>query len=212
MFSFEFPWVASTGARALDAARSWLTVPTQRVGRLGSSPCVAFVVPWLGMAIIALMLAAGTARAQARPAGDVGPDFDSVRRAAAVDSISTALNEVYVFPDVAKKMESLIRKNLKKGAYDDLADPIAFSDRLTEDLRSVSHDLHLRVFAISPEDAAPRPDTEEDVRAWMEEERARLARRNFGFQKLEILPGNVGYLRFDNFIDATFGETPRSRR
>ena len=45
------------------------------------------------------------------------PVIDSETQSAIIDSVSAALNDIYVFPDVAKNMEKLIRKNLKQGAF-----------------------------------------------------------------------------------------------
>ncbi len=51
----------------------------------------------------------------------------------------------YVFPEVAKKMADELKKNLKKGNYHETDNAIAFQDALTEDLRGVSNDKHIRV-------------------------------------------------------------------
>ena len=55
------------------------------------------------------------------------------------------LNEFYVYPDLAQKMADAVRANQKGGDYDAITDPDAFANRLTKDLRAVSHDKHLRV-------------------------------------------------------------------
>ena len=124
-----------------------------------------------------------------------------VQRAAVIDSISAALIESYIFLDVAEAMRDHLRSRLRNGAYDDLATPATFAQRLTADLQSISHDLHLRVNAQSPLPADPgeRPDPEEQAQSRLEQ----LRRENFRFQKVEILPGNIGYLKFNNFIEAT---------
>ena len=151
------------------------------------------------------ILVAGTALAQGRLDGANTP-YDDAKRAAAVDSISTALREVYIFAEVAEEMADLMRENLENGEYADLIDAASFSARLTDDLRSVSHDLHLRVFPIDPPQnmaAEAAPDTDPEAR--IEEQRARLARNNFGFKRLEILSGNIGYLKLDGFNNTYFG-------
>ena len=74
-------------------------------------------------------------------------------RAAAVDSVSWALNKTYVFEDVAKEMEKHIRRKLKKGEYDDLETVQEFARQLTEDMREISSDRHLGVQFMSDEEA-----------------------------------------------------------
>ncbi len=122
-------------------------------------------------------------------------DLDHSRRVAIVDSLTAALDTVYVFPDVATAMVEDVRRKVKSGEYDDIADPHAFAARLTNDLREISKDLHLSVGVTSP----PPPQELEDpavARArWDDEE----AHGNYGFIKVERLAGNVGYLKLNRF-------------
>ena len=55
------------------------------------------------------------------------------------------MNDNYVFPEVAKKMEADIRTRLKNKEYDSITSAQEFAKKLTEDLQSVSRDKHLRV-------------------------------------------------------------------
>ncbi len=127
---------------------------------------------------------------------------DAALRAEIIDSVSAALNEVYVFPDVAKEMENHLRQRNRDGAYDLLNTVPEYTQMLTRDLQSVSHDRHLRVNYVSPEMVA-RMTSDDDSEELERERREALARDNYRFRKMEILPGNVGYLRFDAFIDAS---------
>ena len=131
-------------------------------------------------------------------------EIDAEGRAAIVEDVTAALNRVYIFADVAAKMEEKVKGELASGAYDDLSALPAFCERLTEDLQSISHDLHLRVrYAPPPQAGAAdqRPSPEE-----LRERRLRAARRdNFCFRELELLAGNVGYLKLDCFMGADIG-------
>ncbi|MFH1278788.1 MAG: S41 family peptidase [Candidatus Eisenbacteria bacterium] len=161
-------------------------------------------MPFL-IALLILWLLAAPASAESGPIV-VRPDqdlpVDGALRQAIVDSLSTALNETYVFPEVAAKMEKEIRGNLKKGKYDGTATIAEFAMLLMDDVRGVSHDLHLGVIFMPDEEIARMLEGEEEEEARRTEEmRATLRRENFRFKKVEILDGNVGYLRLDNFID-----------
>src|ERR1051326_8010719 len=57
---------------------------------------------------------------RAIPPGVTDADFniDATARQRAIDGASTMLNEFYVFPETAKRMEEAIRARQKAGAYD----------------------------------------------------------------------------------------------
>lgn len=127
--------------------------------------------------------------------------LDAAERSRVIDAIAKNLEESYVYPDLAQKMEEAIRANQKQGAYDTITDPDGFADRLTKDLRAVSHDKHLGV-NFSPVKLPPegdKPDPEDEARF-----RKMLERTNCSFEKVEVLPRNIGYLKFDAFADPTF--------
>jgi len=133
------------------------------------------------------------------------PDLpcDAGVRAEIIDSVSAALNQVYVFPEVAAEMERRMRSRLRDGAYDEFSTIREFTGVLTRDLQGVSHDLHLRVGYVSPEqmtELTAERDEDEARRLQLEA----LAHSNFNFRRTEILSGNVGYLRFDSFVTAEY--------
>jgi hypothetical protein len=57
-----------------------------------------------------------------------------------IDGAVAKLNEHYVFPDIAQKMEQAVRERHKRGEYDSISDGDAFASKLTEHLREVSKD------------------------------------------------------------------------
>jgi retinol-binding protein 3 len=126
-------------------------------------------------------------------------NVDAATRAKVIDGAVAALNESYVFPETAKKMEETVRAHQKKGDYDAITDGDDFAKRLTDDFQGVSHDKHLHVMfspAALPDMEAERADPKREA-----EERKEMERVNCGFQKAEILEGNIGYLKFDFFAD-----------
>jgi len=106
------------------------------------------------------------------------------------------LNDTYVFPETAKKMEQALRRRQHRGEYDAVTDGEKLASLLTAHLQEVSKDKHLRVnfsAARYPDDlAAPRPEQ-------VAENRKMTERANCGFEKLELLAGNVGYVKFNMF-------------
>src|ERR1044072_9948398 len=75
------------------------------------------------------------------------PDLtiDAATRTQVIDGTLKRLNDSYVFPDVAKKMEQSIRERAGKKEYDQITSAKEFATKVTNDLQAVSHDKHLRV-------------------------------------------------------------------
>jgi hypothetical protein len=126
------------------------------------------------------------------PAASLSTD----EKAKVIDRLIEKLKEAYVFPELAETMSKAITDRRAAGAYDSLRGAEEFAKQLTEDLQGISHDKHLRVRPEGQRAAAdpkkpPFPRTEEDYR-----------RRNFGFEKVELLPGNIGYLDLRMFAPA----------
>jgi hypothetical protein len=126
--------------------------------------------------------------------------LDATLRQKTIDGVAAALNEYYVDPDLAKKMADTIQAHAKAGDYNSITEGEAFADKLASDLRDVSHDKHLRVdfnpFKMPP----PHPPTPEDEENFHHQ----MERMNCAFDKVEILPNNIGYIKFDGFMDAGF--------
>ena len=129
---------------------------------------------------------------------DMDKKIDAATRARVLDAIVAKLTDLYVFPDVAKKMEQALREHAKKGAYDSISESRAFAALLTEQLQAVSHDRHLHVNFVPM--VLPERDPEPTA-ADKERMREHLDRINCGFQKAERLDGNIGYVKFDMFGD-----------
>lgn len=146
--------------------------------------------------VLALLLVARVAAAQPPP----GPDLkiDAATRAKVINGSLAALTKLYVFPDVARKMEAEIKKHVAAKKYDALTSARAFAEAVTTDLRAVSHDKHIAVY-FSPELIPDRKPDDPPPASEVERFRDQMKFWNAGFAKVERLDGNVGYLRFDMF-------------
>jgi C-terminal processing protease CtpA/Prc len=155
---------------------------------------------WASIAIAFLVMALTFAQQPAQP--DV--PIDRSTRSAVIDELLKQLNEAYVFPETAKKMEADIRSRQKNGEYDSIATAQAFAAKLTADLQSVSHDKHLRVRYSA--DVIPVRPVQETPTDTEKIEQARYTKfMNAGFERIERMPGNVGYIKFNNFFDPQVG-------
>jgi retinol-binding protein 3 len=126
--------------------------------------------------------------------------LDAALRKQVIEGVDQNLTEYYIEPTTAKQMVDALKMHSDKGEYDAITDGDVFAKRLTEDLQAVSHDKHLRV-EFNPFKTPPKqtPTPEDEARFHQQMERS-----NCAFQKVEILPNNIGYIKFDGFMDASF--------
>jgi retinol-binding protein 3 len=133
------------------------------------------------------------------------PALAASQKQAIVDEMCKLLDENYIFPDTAKKMEDQIRVRLKNGDYDKLSGSREFAETVSADLLTVGKDKHMG-FAYAPERAAEirrlESRSEDEAKAARARRLAEMKRDNFGFRKVERLAGNVGYLDFRFFGSA----------
>jgi hypothetical protein len=153
--------------------------------------------------VAAIFLTQGKLIAQG-PAEQPDLTIDSSTRSAVIEGALKRLNDNYVFPDTAKKMEQAVRERIGRKEYDQITSAKSLATTLQNHLQEVSHDKHLRVIY----SAEPLP-AEGNNREPRPEERARelefLRTVNYGFEKVERLPGNVGYLDLRGFMSAQLG-------
>jgi CubicO group peptidase (beta-lactamase class C family) len=147
-----------------------------------------FIRRLFALTLAANLFAAGFAQATQSSA------IDAATRQQVIQGAIKALNDAYVFPETAKKMEQAIRDRAGRKEYDEITDGRTLANRLTQHLQEVSKDKHLRVifndgsspfFTQQMADPATR--------------REMSAKRNFSFEKVERLNGNVGYVDLRGF-------------
>ncbi len=147
--------------------------------------------------VVLPLLLAGIAFGQETPrpngnTGSVDVVIDGPTRGEAIDRILKALGDFYVFPEAARKMTQAIREREQRKEYDSITSGKQLAQTLTKHLQEVSRDKHVRVAVVAGPQAQPRdrqPPVEE-----LEQQRVELARTNFGFERVERLAGNIGYV------------------
>ena len=121
-------------------------------------------------------------------------DIDAAMRDEVIEGVVSRLRARYVFPEVGERMEAHVRARVDAGDYDAVTTAKALAEQLTDDVREISNDGHLRVrYSVAPrpihesESIFDNPERVEEYR-----QSARLS--NYGYRKVERLPGNVGYI------------------
>ena len=100
------------------------------------------------------------------------------------------LNKVDVYPDKAKEIQREITKRMHKGSYDNIETEEEFRSRITADLRAVSKDGHLSIMLVKEDKMS---------RLYIRKETVDERKHNFAFQKVEVLGGNIGYMKINKF-------------
>ncbi|MBV8909235.1 MAG: S41 family peptidase [Gammaproteobacteria bacterium] len=139
------------------------------------------------------VLAAGfllASMASAAGAGNVcDPAVDAATRKVVLETLARKLESDYAIPPVATRLAETVRAKERSGAYRRITCAPELAHRLTDDLYAVAHDRHLHVdysFGPVPREAASLPSAEEVHQ---------LRKLNGMIPKLEVLDGNVGYMR-----------------
>jgi hypothetical protein len=160
----------------------------------------------LAVSVCALACLAGSPALAQRAApvavarADHAATLTAAQRAAAVAAIISAVEARYVFPDRVPAIRDRLNEGLSGGRYD-TADPGAFAERISADLRSSSGDGHMYMnnapaqYAAAVASEGDVFDNPELAAIWA----ASARRTNNGLAEMRILPGNIRYLRITQF-------------
>ncbi len=138
----------------------------------------------------AAVLTSGPVLADSKP-------LDAVTRNAAIHAIEDTIRKTYVFPDLKTPLVAKLEASLSAHRYD-TPDADVFAQRVTEDMQAVAHDGHLYLDNDAAEYAAKLapPKSDKGMDAYY---RAVAIRENSGLVELNILPGNIRYLKLTAF-------------
>ena len=141
-------------------------------------------------ALLLLLLFACPSTATAAQARPEQPDMtiDAATRTQVIEAALKRLNEQYVFPETAQKMEQAIRQRVDRKEYDNVTSAKEFAKLLTTHLQEISRDKHLHVDYFSEVLPPAAPDHDEPTAEEREKYRQLNRRVNFGFDKVERLP------------------------
>lgn len=158
-------------------------------------------MPIAVLGIVLLLSARSMAQAQAE---QTDLPINAATRTQVIEAVLSRLNASYVLPEIAARMEQSIRSRIKKGEYDKITSSAALAQILTTHLAEIAKDKHLGVgfsydpIPISTEQKEPSADDRERFRRM-------ASSTNFGFERVERLNGNVGYMELDGFVTTELG-------
>jgi hypothetical protein len=131
------------------------------------------------------------------PRGPDGP-ITAAERDAAIEALARELTEKYVSPAKPTEVARAIRARRKRGEYDKITTGHALATTLTNHVNEVLRDAHFHV-RYSKEPLPPRQDNAQPSAEELARYEEFSRRANGGFEKVERLPGNIGYLEVRGF-------------
>lgn len=124
-----------------------------------------------------------------------------------VEGVASTIEENYFDEARATEIAAKLRGAAAKGEYDALTNPRDLASRLSVDL--TPFDQHFRVNWSDQTRAQATTDSPVLSPAGAQE---RLRRGNYGVRRVEVLPGNVGYLDLREFAPFEFGADAQPAR
>jgi len=130
------------------------------------------------------------------------PQIGATKRSQITEWVIDTVSTQYVDPEVAQAMVERISSQTRQGTYADFDNSGDILHAIEQDLRSVSNDKHIGLW---PEHIENTTVEDIDYTPADADYVEHLRQTNFGYRKIEILPGNIGYLRIDEFAHSALG-------
>ena len=121
-------------------------------------------------------------------------ELDEMMVRETVETVAAVVDREYFDREVASRVEKGLRDRLQLGRYTVAESAEELAQLLTEHLYAMTRDKHLSVNYIPPDD-----DTRVSSEARQQSRESRARRQNYGVERIQILPGNIGYLNFTAF-------------
>lgn len=161
------------------------------------------------MALCALTLTnAGAQEQRPAPTAQQSQPLSTADKAAAIELLAQRLSANYVYADVGNKMAAAVRDHLRKGDYEKVATHAEFAELLTAHIQAANPDKHLSIrYVPNAKPDMPRPSLKQAIPPEVKQRMTEFGKYvNFSFDKVERLPGNIMYVKFDGFFEANIAK------
>lgn len=150
-----------------------------------------------------------SARAEASASGEAAPKpvnsgmaksgkLDDAERQRVIAAATIVLRNHYVNRGAAQLIADSLLSHEKRGDYDNVTDPDTFAGLVTQQMREISADQHLSLDYF--DQPVPEQSLAESADA-IAQYKLLMKQQNCTFERVEILPGNIGFLKLNSFPD-----------
>jgi len=127
-----------------------------------------------------------------------GEKLGEAEKQRVIEVVAANLRQHYIHPELADKVAQALAAHQKAGDYASITDGGAFAALLTKQLRDTSRDMGLEViYSRLPLPDRPVVPNAERLAPY----RRALEESNCNFEKIEVLPHSIGYLKLNSFPD-----------
>ena len=169
------------------AFTNWSSAPALREERSLGRWWFSLLLSWVGGAALAYSDLPPASQPDGQQKSEL--QIDGRTRNEVLISLANELERRYVVPETAERLARLVRTKQRTNAYKNIRNGPDFAWSVTHDMFVVAHDKHLHVdFRWAPTRLTPTGPPPPEVMDQMR-------RENGAIPKLEILDGNVGYMR-----------------
>lgn len=129
------------------------------------------------------------------------PEIPKPNRDELLTEISITISDNYIFLDIANAVDSTIISEIKSSHFNNLSNK-EFVSALTTTLRTAGRDKHFYVeYLDNPETNKVSDKKQQEL------DNISNSLENFGFESVERLEGNIGYINFKGFAEPKSSET-----
>jgi C-terminal processing protease CtpA/Prc len=122
-----------------------------------------------------------------------------------IEAAIAKLNQRYIFPEKAIEITKQLRNEVARGDYKNVISAEKLAAKLTASLQLASGDKHLEIRYFEEAIAIGSLDKDQ-ASAMSDKERFNFQRKNYGFEKVDRMGCNIGYLRLDSFTPPEMSE------
>jgi hypothetical protein len=126
------------------------------------------------------------------------------QRTTAVEAIAKVIEEEYYDAQRAEEISTKLTSALGFGEFSKLSEAGALADELTRRLRQEDRHFNVRFNPQQKTGSQPGHDGHDEDR--QSDQRRAMSRAHYGFERVEILPGNIGYIDLRMFAPIEAGE------